>query len=37
MTSRAATLADRGADLKTGATNTTGFGQQVQKLLQPQQ
>ncbi len=37
MRVRAATLADRGADLKTGATNTTGFGQQVQKLLQPQQ
>jgi hypothetical protein len=37
MRVRAATLADRGADLKTGATNTTSFGQQVQKLLQPQQ
>jgi hypothetical protein len=37
MRVRAATLADRAADLKTGATNTTGFGQQVQKLLQPQQ
>ena len=37
MRVRAATLADRGADLKTGATNTTTFGQQVQKLLQPQQ
>jgi len=37
MRVRAATLSDRGADLKTGATNTTSFGQQVQKLLQPQQ
>src|SRR5215471_3136607 len=37
MRVRAATLADRGADLKTGATNTTSFGQRVQKLLQPQQ
>ena len=37
MRVRAATLADHGADLKTGATNTTSFGQQVQKLLQPQQ
>jgi len=37
MRVRAASLADRGADLKTGATNTTTFGQQVQKLLQPQQ
>jgi len=37
MRVRAATLADRGADLKTEATNTTSFGQQVQKLLQPQQ
>jgi hypothetical protein len=37
MRVRAATLADHGADLKTGATNTTSFGQQVQKLLQPRQ
>jgi hypothetical protein len=37
MRVRAATLADHGADLKTGATNTTSFGQQLQKLLQPQQ
>jgi hypothetical protein len=37
MRVRAATLADRGADLKAGATNTTSFGQQVQKLLQPRQ
>jgi len=37
MRVRAASPADRGADLKTGATNTTSFGQQVQMLLQPQQ
>jgi hypothetical protein len=37
MRVRAATLADRGAELKTGSANTTSFGQQVQKLLQPQQ
>jgi hypothetical protein len=37
MRVRAATLADRGAALKTGTANTTSFGQQVQKLLQPQQ
>jgi len=34
---RAAALADRSADLKLGATNTTGFQQKLQNMLQPKQ
>lgn len=37
MRVRAAALADRGADMKLGATNTTSFQQKLQNMLQPKQ
>ena len=37
MRVRAAALADASADLKLGATNTTGFQQKLQSMLQPKQ
>src|SRR5438445_11938 len=37
MRVRAAALADASADLKLGATNTAGFQQKVQNMLQPKQ
>ncbi len=37
MRVRAATLADRGADMKLGASNTTSFQQKLQNMLQPKQ
>jgi hypothetical protein len=37
MRVRAATLADRSADMKLGATNTTSFQQKLQNMLQPKQ
>jgi hypothetical protein len=37
MRVRAAALADRGADMKLGATNTTSFQQKIQNMLKPKQ
>ena len=37
MRVRAAALADRSADMKLGATNTTSFQEKLQKMLQPKQ
>lgn len=37
MRVRAAALADRGADMKLGATNTTSFQQKLRNMLQPKQ
>ena len=37
MRVRAAALADASADLKLGATNTAGFQQKLQNMLQPKQ
>ena len=37
MRVRAAALADRSADMKLGATNTTSFQQKLQNMLQPKQ
>ncbi len=37
MRVRAAALADRGADLKLGASNTQGLDQKLQNMLQPKQ